>query len=242
MSALTDRYLDSLEREMDYDPALARRVRLEVEDHLCEAIAADRGKAPDDAERRAIERFGSPRAIAARFAFSSLRRQRKALVALAMVAIAGVFVAMKVRVVAVGFVGEALARNPRLAIAGRAVLALDRFTFWLALLAGLMGFAHALRAPTAAALDAGGRRWLRVSFLLSSVATAGIVACVAADVFLTAARMVAAGRPAAFFVALLSTALEVALAAILIGSARKAWLRAASTAGLLESAPGRGLS
>ena len=58
-SAVAD-YLDILRRELSYDPALSRRVRLEVEDHLWEAAANEGGDAAE-AQRRTIERFGDPR-------------------------------------------------------------------------------------------------------------------------------------------------------------------------------------
>jgi HAAS len=142
VAALIDRYLAALERELSFDPALARRLRYEVEDHLDQASAAG----GPDAERRAIERFGEPRDIAARFAASSLRRQRKALGLAVVAAIAGIFLAMKIRIAAAGLAGSA----PGLA----AVLAVDRYAFWFAAIAGALGWVHAVCAPAAQRFDA----------------------------------------------------------------------------------------
>jgi hypothetical protein len=230
MPALIDRYLASLERELSYDPALARRVRCEAEDHLREAIAADPVR---DGERRAIERFGEPREIAARFASSSLRRQRKALAATVAGALALVFLAMKVRLAVAGPMHGALAHHPLLG----AVLAIDRCAFWFALVAGAWAWAHATRAPKAPIFDAAFRRWLRMSFILSSSATAGVVASIAADAFLTAARL-AAQR--SLFVLLASLAVEVALAGFLIVAIRETTRRSETISALLASRAERG--
>jgi hypothetical protein len=91
-------YLDRLERELSFDRSLARSVRQEVEDHLWEAVAADRTGNAVQAQQRAIANFGDARVIAAGFAVTSLGiHSRRAGVA-AVLVIASVFVAMKARV------------------------------------------------------------------------------------------------------------------------------------------------
>lgn len=68
-SGLIDTYLDDLFAALRGEPRRARRILIEAEDHLREAvrdhIAA--GMSESDAERLAIERFGSAREIAERF-------------------------------------------------------------------------------------------------------------------------------------------------------------------------------
>ena len=91
-------YLDRLSRELDFDRALSCRVRQEVEDHLWEAVAARSTGDAVAAEQRAIASFGDARAIAAQFALVSLARQSRRAAAAAVLVIAAVFVAMKVRV------------------------------------------------------------------------------------------------------------------------------------------------
>jgi hypothetical protein len=239
VSALIARYLASLERELGYDRALARRVRCEAEDHLSEAIAADSGC---DAERRAIERFGEPSEIAARFACSSLRRQRKVLATTFLAAVVLVFLAMKVRLAAVGPANGAFAHDPRLAAAAAAVLAIDRCTFWFAIVAGAGAWVHAIRAPMPAVLDAAFRRWLRVSFILSSLATAGVLASIAADAFLASARLAVGAAQRSPLVLLATLGIEVGLGTILVAAIRKTMRRAETTSVLLASRTERGQS
>jgi hypothetical protein len=66
---LIDAYLDELLVELRSAPRLARRALAEAEDHLREgaAEAGAAGASPEDAQRVAIERFGSPRLVARRF-------------------------------------------------------------------------------------------------------------------------------------------------------------------------------
>ncbi len=66
---MVSRYLESLERELRLAPRARRRVVAEARDHLHEAVAAglERGLSPQHAERAAVECFGDPRDLAARF-------------------------------------------------------------------------------------------------------------------------------------------------------------------------------
>src|SRR6266700_1838470 len=77
MSDLISDYLDTLTRELSFDPALARRMRKEAEDHLYEAVASDPMGTTIEAERRAISRFGTERDIAAQCAIPSLVKQAR---------------------------------------------------------------------------------------------------------------------------------------------------------------------
>src|SRR5262249_31903475 len=98
MAGSTDAYVARLRRELDFDPALARRLASEVEDHLRDAAEADPAWPSPDAERRAVERFGLSREIAAQFAADAIDRQaRRTWVTLA-VTVAVTFVAMRLRV------------------------------------------------------------------------------------------------------------------------------------------------
>src|SRR5258708_8658528 len=75
MAGVIDDYVASLRRELDFDPVLARRLASEVEDHLRDAAEADPAWPSPDAERRAVERFGLGREIAAQFANDAVDRQ-----------------------------------------------------------------------------------------------------------------------------------------------------------------------
>ena len=77
MSGVIDDYVAALRRELDFDPALARRLASEVEDHLRDAAEADLAWPSPAAERRAVERFGLGREIAAQFAVDAVDRQAR---------------------------------------------------------------------------------------------------------------------------------------------------------------------
>ena len=76
-----DAYLDALARELRLDPAHTRRVLIEVEDHLREALRANvaRGLDEGEAAARALTAFGSPRLVARRFHVESGSRPTRAL-------------------------------------------------------------------------------------------------------------------------------------------------------------------
>jgi hypothetical protein len=99
MAGVIDDYVASLRRELDFDPALAHRLTSEVEDHLRHAAEADPAWPSPEAERRAVERFGLSREIAAQFATDAVDRQaRRTWITLA-AAIVVTFVAMRLRVI-----------------------------------------------------------------------------------------------------------------------------------------------
>lgn len=131
MAGLIDAYVAALRREFDFDRALARRMAEEVEAHLRVAAEADPAWPSPEAERRAIERFGLARDIAAQFANDAVERQaRRTWIAL-LVTVAVTFVAMRLRVIWLGDVGDTLS-----------VLApvVDRYAFIAALAIAAIGW------------------------------------------------------------------------------------------------------
>ena len=92
--ALVADYLDTLTRELSFDPALARRVRQEVEDHLHEDAAGD---ASVEAQQRAVRNFGDAREIASQYAALSLLRQTRRTGAVVVLAVAAIYLTMKSR-------------------------------------------------------------------------------------------------------------------------------------------------
>jgi peptidoglycan/LPS O-acetylase OafA/YrhL len=99
MAGLIDSYIASLEREFDFDPALARRLASEVEDHLREAAEADPSWPSSEAERRALERFGLARDIAAQFAADAIDRQVKRAWGTLLITVLVTLVAMRLRII-----------------------------------------------------------------------------------------------------------------------------------------------
>jgi hypothetical protein len=141
MAGVIDDYVATLRRELDFDPALARRLASEVEDHLRDAAEADPAWPSPDAERRAVERFGLGREIAAQFAADAVDRQvRRTWVTLA-ITVTVTFVAMRLRVMWLDD-GSALALAPLI----------DRYAFIAALGVGLVSWFAFRRSLVAQAI------------------------------------------------------------------------------------------
>lgn len=132
MASLIDSYLDALERDLDFDPRLARRVRTECADHLAEAIA-DQGHLPAEAaERRAIIRLGPHRAIAASFALDTLGRRADRLWLAILTTFLATFLAMRLRTLGLA--------EPAESTAGLLAPLFDRYGFIAALVIGCGGW------------------------------------------------------------------------------------------------------
>ena len=106
MAGVIDTYLAGLRREFDFDPALARRMTEEIEAHLWDAAEADPAWPSPEAERRAVERFGLAREIAAEFAADAVARQSKRTWIALLATLAVTFVAMRLRQMWLGDVGD----------------------------------------------------------------------------------------------------------------------------------------
>jgi hypothetical protein len=108
MAGVIEGYVATLRRELDFDPALAHRMADEIEAHLWDAAEADPAWPLPEAERRAVERFGLAREIAGQFAADAVNRQaRRTWIAL-LATVAVTFVAMRLRVIWLGDVGDSL--------------------------------------------------------------------------------------------------------------------------------------
>jgi hypothetical protein len=204
-------YLDKLSTALSFDLALARCVREEVEDHLREAVAADPGADRREAEARAIARFGDPLVIAAHFVVVSLGRLTRRAGAAVMVAIAGIFIMMKVRVAWYALTKWPLGDDMRAFAA--AVREIDAYAFWASLIIGLGGFAYLCAFP--AALHSPYRTRVRWFCLMCAAATAALAISIAGDGVLTSLRMVGTDFSAAALIPIVSMAVEIACAAAL---------------------------
>ena len=134
-------YLDSLTAALSFDRSLSRRVREEIEDHLREAMAADPARDRREAERRAIAACGAPGAIAAEFAAIALARQTSKLCNGVMLAIAGIYVAMKARMV--WYAATPLVLSDEMRHVAGFVRSIDIYAFWTSLVIGLACWAYA---------------------------------------------------------------------------------------------------
>ena len=117
----------------------------EVEDHLRDAAEADPAWPSPEAERRAVERFGLGREIAAQFAVDAVDRQaRRTWIALA-VTVVVTFVAMRLRVIWLD--DDVLAALAPL---------IDRYAFITALAVGVIAWFAFRRSLAALAICLGG--------------------------------------------------------------------------------------
>jgi len=131
MAGVIARYVAALRRDLDFDPSLARRMAEEVEAHLWEAAEADPAGPSPDAERRAVERFGMAREIAAEVAAEAANRQvRRSWIVLAATVVV-TFVAMRLRVMWLADAGDSLSLLAPL---------VDRYAFAAATAVGLVGW------------------------------------------------------------------------------------------------------
>lgn len=225
-------YADALAGKLAFDRRLARRVRQEVEDHLRDAVAADPGHDPAKAERRAIAAFGDPQAIAAQLAAGALAQQARSAAAAIILAIGGIFIAMKARLGWYVLTQWAVSDEAR--ALSEMVGMLDRFAFWLAVALGAAGWAYIVARATPARFHAACRNQSRRIFRLCAAATAVLVAAVVADGVLTALRLGDTAVSAAFLIPVLSMAAEIAGAGLLVGRLLGMTRRMASAATLLE--------
>ena len=195
-------YVRSLSGLLGFDPALARSVRAEVEDHLRESASAQAAADPAEAERRAVAAFGDPHVIAARIAAVAIASQSRRVGATVLLVLTGVLLAMATRVGWYEVTQWELCERA-IELAGTLGL-IDRCAFVLAIASGVAGWA------------ARGRR-LR----LWAIASAGLVASVICDGLLTALRLSGWEFSVDFLVPLASMAIEVACAALLVVSLRR---------------------
>jgi HAAS domain-containing protein len=225
-------YVERLGRELSFDRSLARTVRQEVEDHLWEAVAADAAGDMRAAQQRAIANFGDPHTIAAQFAMVSLARHSQRAGLAAVLIIASVFIAMKARIAWNAGAHWVMSEDMR-AVSGL-VVQVDRYAFWLSVVIGLGGWAYIVSRRIPVVFHPVFRRQLRRFFWLCCGAAAALVVSVISDGVLTALLLRGTDLSAGVLVPIISMAIEIACAGILVFHIRGVTLRAASTAALLD--------
>lgn len=168
MAGVIETYLAGLRRELDFDPALARRMTEEIEAHLWDAAEADPAWPSPEAEQRAVERFGLARGIAAEFAVDAVARQSKRTWVALLATLAATFVAMRLRQMWLGDVGDLF---PVLAPI------VDRYAFIGAL------------AVSAVAWFAWRRSWLPLAVCLVAIVASVIAGILRAGLFVDGAPL-----------------------------------------------------
>jgi hypothetical protein len=225
-SILVTEYLDKLSRELRFDPQLSQRVRLEVEDHLLNAIADDAGASPKEAAHLVIARFGDPREIARQYAPISLLQQARRVGGILVVAIAAILVLMKGRVALYDLLHWQL-NVDWFGGLGAIVPAIDRYAFQLSLVLGILGWLYIASRRAAPRLNRDYQHQLKRCLLLSASAAGLLTGAVILDTILGGARSVGAGISLTAVIPLLSIAIEVALAGVIIVELHKVMQRKA---------------
>jgi hypothetical protein len=228
-------YAESLAGQLGFDRSLSQRVRQEVEDHLRDAVAADRSGDALAAERRAIANFGDPRVIAAQFAVASLADRTRRIGATVILVVAGVFFAMTTRVTWYDLTQWALCED--LIALSETVGLIDRSAFWLAVIGGTAGWAYISSHYVPTALDPSYRKQLQRFLLLCAIATGGLIAAVICDGVLTALRLSGWEFSVDFLIPIFSMAVEIVCAGVLVFHIRGAMRRMAATSALLGAVP-----
>jgi hypothetical protein len=226
-------YLERLERELDFDRSLSRRVRQEAEDHLWEVVAVDPAGNTFEAQRRAIANFGDAQIIAAQFAVISLARHSRRAGYAALLVIAGVFIAMKARVAWYAAAQWAIGDDMR--AVGSLVGQIDRYAFWLSVIIGVGSWIYIRSRQIPIAFHPVYRRQLRRFFLMCGAAATALVVSVVSDAVLTALLLRGTELSAVSLIPILSMAIEVVCVGILVFHIRGVALRAACTAALMKT-------
>jgi hypothetical protein len=180
-------YLDELGRELAFDPALSRRVRQEVEDHLREAAAAERTEPIIDAEERAVISFGAPQNIAEQYRAVSLHARMKRTGLLVLCAVLVAFGTMESRVVWYGLTRWDSGAN--LKSVGRIVVPIDRYAFLVAIILGIVG-SIIVNRPYPLSSRPPSRSQMRHGQLLIVAAAAATALAVTCEALLTSWRLV----------------------------------------------------
>ena len=231
---MTSEYLDSLEAALRFDRSLGRRVRKEFEDHLQQAVAADLSEDHGQAEQRAIANCGDPRAIATAFAVISLARRAKRLAVLIVLVLMGMLLLMRGLVAWYTAIEWAISdeMKPLAATIGM----FTRYAFWTATLIGVVAWAYGSRhrSPSDYAYTKYSRHLHRFC-MLSSIAIAALLVCVLGSGALATIRLTSTSPSIAFFIPVLSVALEVLAAGTLVILIRALARQAEFTAGLQKA-------
>ena len=225
-------YLAALARELRFDPALALRTGREVEDHLCQVVTAEQADSGPEAERRAIVRFGDVRELARAFAADALRAQMRQVAQLTLMAVAAIFLAMKLRVAWYDLTHWRLHHDFQAIYAG--ALVIDRYAFTAALAVAVAGLALMGISRAPGGLHRRCARRLRGGAALCAIAATSLSLSVGIDAVMTGLRLAAGGSTVAAIVPVLTVAAEIGFAALLSVNVLSAIRRATGTIGLLD--------
>jgi len=213
-------YLDSLATALSFDRALARAVRDEVEDHLREAIAADRTAAGIEAERRAIAAFGDPHILAAQFAVASLAKRSRKIALTVLLMLVALFITMKTRLAWYALTQWTIDEETKPIV--NVIGSIDRYAFWLSVAVGIGGWAYISSRRIPPRSDLKFRKHLRNFFFLCVASIGALFVSVVSDGILTVLRLLGPEWSLNVVIPIGSMTVEIACACFLAFQLREA--------------------
>ena len=216
-------YIETLARELSFDRVLARRVCHEVEDHLWEAVSSNAAGDTEDAQLRAIERFGPASNLVKEYIASSLLQQAKRVSVNVVFVVLISFLAMEARVAT--YTSASIRFADAIQTLRAIAMAIDHWSFFLSLGISLAvcAFISSRRAPRRFSSGYGKR--LQLYLLLCITAVGAQALMVISDTVLTATRLLAIRPSAAFAIPAISVLIEIALCASVVWNIRLTFRR-----------------
>src|SRR5271166_2615509 len=224
-------YLAVLARDLGFDPALSRRVRGEVEDHLWQAVDVRGGRSVEN-QLRAIRSFGEAHELARGYVAASMLAQIRWAGAVMILAATAIYLAMKARV---GWYDWMLWKpNSYFTAVSAIALQIDRYATMLAIIAALIACAYIATRRAPARVNTSYRKQLDRCIVLCSASAGVLSVCVATEVVLTGVRLSGMQWSAAVVIPILSLVIEIAAVFGFVFSIHATIRRKALAASLLQ--------
>ena len=224
-------YLAVLARELDFDPALSRRVCCEVEDHLWDAAEARGGPSVEN-QRQAILGFGEARDLARGYVAASMLAQIRWAGGAMSLAATAIYAAMKARVAWYGWVRWE--PTPDYMAVSAFALPIDRYATMLAIIGALIGCAYIATRRAPSRVDWSYRKQLNRCIVLCGASATALSLCVATEAVLTGIRLSGTQWCAATAVPVFSLTVEIAAVIGFVFSIHATIRRATLAASLLR--------
>lgn len=202
-------YLDALSRAIGFDLALSRRVRKEVEDHLWESAANASQADVIEAQRDAISRFGDPCEIARQYVASSLFAQVRRVSLTALLALVGIYIAMKGRGAWYGMMQWELTEHLKAAVGSWITVDLNAFRIAMVIVVVGLAYVGSRRLPVS--LHRSYCRQVKRCVLLCAITAVALLVSVLSDMVITGFRVYEIRLFVPLLVPLLSIAAEIGL-------------------------------
>jgi hypothetical protein len=200
-------YLAVLARDLGFDPALSRRVRCEVEDHLWQAADVRGGRSVEN-QLQAILSFGEPRELARGYLAASLLAQIRCAGTAMIFAAAAIYLAMKARVAWYDWMRWEL--NSDFTVVSAIALQIDHYATLLAIMAALIACAYIVTRRAPARVNTSYRKQLNRCIVLCSASACALSVCVTTEMVLTGVRLSGMQWCAAALIPVLSLVVEIA--------------------------------